>query len=59
MGLCHVADDEYDYFKAEAGKGMKKRLGIHANPLDDVTGRVCVSTAYMIPTNPSLKGVQV
>ena len=45
MVLCHIADDEYDYFKAEAGKGMKKRLGIHANPLDDVTGRVCVSSA--------------
>ncbi|KAF9454695.1 Sec1-like protein [Macrolepiota fuliginosa MF-IS2] len=27
-------DDEYDYWKAEAGREMKKRLGLAVNPLD-------------------------
>ncbi|PFH53987.1 hypothetical protein AMATHDRAFT_73002 [Amanita thiersii Skay4041] len=27
-------DDEYDYWKAQAGKAMKQRLGLNANPLD-------------------------
>ncbi|KAF8964362.1 Sec1-like protein [Flammula alnicola] len=32
-------DDEYDFWKAEASKGMKKRMGLSANPLDGVEGR--------------------
>jgi len=32
-------DDEYDYWKAEAGKSMKKRLGITAGPLDNTHAR--------------------
>ena len=35
-----LGDDEYDYYKAEAGREMKKRLGLGQNPLDDATGRV-------------------
>ncbi|KAG6890820.1 hypothetical protein C0995_003253 [Termitomyces sp. Mi166 len=35
----HVGDDEYDYWKAEAGRAMKKRLGITADPLDNTQGR--------------------
>jgi hypothetical protein len=31
-------DDEYDFWKAEASKEMKKRMGIHANPLDGTEG---------------------
>ncbi|KAG6918770.1 hypothetical protein DXG01_011961 [Tephrocybe rancida] len=38
-------DDEYDYWKAEAGRAMKKRLGITADPLDNTQGRV-VSTRF-------------
>ena len=29
-------DDEYDYWKAEAGKAMKKRLGVPPDPLNEV-----------------------
>jgi hypothetical protein len=29
-------DDEYDYWKAEAGKAMKKRLGVAPDPLNGV-----------------------
>jgi len=32
-------DDEYDYWKAEAGRAMRKRLGIAADPLDNTQGR--------------------
>ncbi|KAG6837199.1 hypothetical protein H0H93_013426 [Arthromyces matolae] len=39
-------DDEYDYWKAEAGKGMKKRLGIAADPLDNTQGRA-LKAQYM------------
>lgn len=35
-----TGDDEYDYWKAEAGRTMKKRLGIAADPLDEVHGNV-------------------
>ncbi|KAG7088312.1 hypothetical protein E1B28_012322 [Marasmius oreades] len=31
-------DDEYDWYKAEAGREMKKRLGLGENPLDGATG---------------------
>ncbi|RDB17990.1 Endoplasmic reticulum-Golgi intermediate compartment protein 3 [Hypsizygus marmoreus] len=31
-------DDEYDYWKAEAGRAMRKRLGIAADPLDGTRG---------------------
>lgn len=34
-GFAFQGDDEYDYWKAEAGRQMKKRLGLHANPLDE------------------------
>ncbi len=30
-----VGDDEYDYWKAEAGRKMKQRLGLAGNPLDE------------------------
>ena len=33
-------DDEYDLFKAKAGREMKRRMGIEANPLDGAVGRV-------------------
>lgn len=33
-------DDEYDYWKAQASKGMKKRLGLGVNPLDGAVGHV-------------------
>ncbi|KAF8160191.1 Sec1-like protein [Pholiota molesta] len=32
-------DDEYDFWKAESSKGMKKRMGLSTNPLDNVQGR--------------------
>jgi len=32
-------DDEYNYWKAEAGRTMRKRLGIAADPLDNTQGR--------------------
>ncbi|TFK40537.1 Sec1-like protein [Crucibulum laeve] len=32
-------DDEYDYWKAEAGRDMKKRLGLGPNPLDGAVQR--------------------
>ncbi|KAF5382591.1 hypothetical protein D9615_002921 [Tricholomella constricta] len=38
--FIRAGDDEYDYWKAEAGKAMKKRLGIAADPLDNTQGRV-------------------
>ncbi|KAF8627493.1 hypothetical protein AX17_006304 [Amanita inopinata Kibby_2008] len=28
-------DDDYDYWKAQTGRAMKKRLGLNVNPLDD------------------------
>ncbi|KAF4617668.1 hypothetical protein D9613_005877 [Agrocybe pediades] len=36
-------DDEYDYWKAQAGREMKKRMGIYSNPLDGVFGRTSKS----------------
>ncbi|TDL22172.1 endoplasmic reticulum-derived transport vesicle ERV46 [Rickenella mellea] len=39
-------DDEYDWTKAEKSKEMKKRLGIHANPLDGMS-TWAVSGQYM------------
>ncbi|KAF8158372.1 Sec1 family-domain-containing protein [Crassisporium funariophilum] len=32
-------DDEYDYWKAEAGRDMKKRMGLTENPLDGAIQR--------------------
>ncbi|KAF9483372.1 Sec1-like protein [Pholiota conissans] len=32
-------DDEYDFWKAESSKEMKKRMGLNTNPLDNVEGR--------------------
>lgn len=40
-------DDEYDYWKAEAGRKMKKMVNIVRNPLDNVEARVSeFETAY-------------
>ncbi|TFK27729.1 Sec1-like protein [Coprinopsis marcescibilis] len=39
-------DDEYDYWKAEAGQKMKQRMGITKNPLDVTEGRTW-KTQYM------------
>ena len=36
-----LGDDEYDYWKAEAGKAMRGRMGLAENPLDGVVARVC------------------
>ena len=36
-----LGDDEYDYWKAEAGNAMKDRMGLTDNPLDGVAARVC------------------
>ena len=36
-----LGDDEYDYWKAEAGNAMKDRMGLADNPLDGVVARVC------------------
>lgn len=38
-----LGDDEYDYWKAEASREMKKRMGLHGNPLDNVFGRTSKS----------------
>lgn len=37
-----LGDDEYDYWKAAAGKDMKQRLGVAADPLNDVYKHVCL-----------------
>ena len=37
-----LGDDEYDYWKAEAGNAMRDRMGLADNPLDGVVARVCV-----------------
>ncbi|KAF8073775.1 Sec1-like protein [Lyophyllum atratum] len=37
--LAFEGDDEYDYWKAEAGRAMRKRLGLAADPLDNTQGR--------------------
>jgi len=34
-----LGDDEYDYWKAAAGREMKNRLGLAVNPLDDANYR--------------------
>ena len=36
-----LGDDEYDYWKAEAGNAMRDRMGLGDNPLDGVVARVC------------------
>ena len=36
-----LGDDEYDYWKAEAGNAMRDRMGLAENPLDGVVARVC------------------
>lgn len=33
-------DDEYDYWKAEAGQKMRKKMGLIRNPLDGIEARV-------------------
>jgi hypothetical protein len=33
-------DDEYDYWKAEAGQKMRRRMGLTENPLDGIEARV-------------------
>ena len=38
--LAFEGDDEYDYWKAEAGRKMKKMMNIVRNPLDGVEARV-------------------
>lgn len=43
--LAFEGDDEYDMYKAELGREMKKRMGIEDNPLDGTTLRVCCSTS--------------
>ncbi|KAL0581151.1 vacuolar protein sorting-associated protein 45 [Marasmius crinis-equi] len=41
-------DDEYDWYKAEAGREMKKRLGLGQNPLDNATGRATYMFQYFL-----------
>jgi uncharacterized protein with PQ loop repeat len=36
-----LGDDEYDYWKAEAGNAMRDRMGLSYNPLDGVVAQVC------------------
>ncbi|KAJ6621885.1 Sec1 family-domain-containing protein [Mycena sp. CBHHK59/15] len=36
-------DDEYDVYKAEAGRAMKKRMGLAGNPLDGARARTSKS----------------
>lgn len=44
--LAFEGDDEYDFFKAAAGRAMRERMGIGPNPLDGATFRTTKS-AYM------------
>ncbi|KAK7469402.1 vacuolar protein sorting-associated protein 45 [Stygiomarasmius scandens] len=44
--LAFEGDDEYDIYKARASREMKQRLGIGANPLDNVMARTS-KPAYM------------
>ncbi|KAF5345558.1 hypothetical protein D9758_011989 [Tetrapyrgos nigripes] len=44
--LAFEGDDEYDIYKAQASREMKKRLGIGANPLDNFMARTS-KPAYM------------
>jgi hypothetical protein len=37
-----LGDDEYDYWKVEAGNAMKDRMGLAENPLDGVVAKACV-----------------
>ena len=37
--ICISGDDEYDFWKAETSRDMKKRMGIHSNPLDNTYAR--------------------
>ncbi|KAH0586268.1 hypothetical protein H2248_007517 [Termitomyces sp. 'cryptogamus'] len=39
LSYSYTGDDEYNYWKAKAGRVMKKRLGITADPLDNTQGR--------------------
>jgi endoplasmic reticulum-Golgi intermediate compartment protein 3 len=41
-----LGDDEYDYWKAEAGNAMRDRMGLADNPLDGVVARVCTPSYY-------------
>lgn len=41
-----TGDDEYDFWKAESSKEMKKRMGLSTNPLDNVEGRVSLVTIF-------------
>jgi hypothetical protein len=42
-----IGDDEYDIYKAQASREMKKRLGIGANPLDNVMARVSFLRTFL------------
>ncbi|KAF8645112.1 hypothetical protein AX16_007941 [Volvariella volvacea WC 439] len=37
--LSFEGDDEYDYFKADVSRSMRKRLGLGVNPLDNTVAR--------------------
>ena len=41
-----LGDDEYDYWKAEAGIAMRDRMGLADNPLDGVVAQVCTPSYY-------------
>jgi len=41
--LAFESDDEYDYWKAEAGNAMRDRMGLADNPLDGVVARTTKS----------------
>jgi len=38
--MIMAGDDEYDFWKAEASKAMKQRMGLSVNPLDESIQRV-------------------
>ena len=44
-----LGDDEYDYWKAEAGNAMRDRMGLAENPLDGVVARVCTPHTVTVP----------
>ena len=39
--ISTLGDDDYNLWKAAAGKAMRNKLGLSANPLDNVAGNVC------------------
>ena len=43
-----LGDDEYDYWKAEAGNAMRDRMGLAENPLDGVVALVCTPHCFRI-----------